>query len=160
LGRVVENPNASIVTIPIEEFTPIEVIPVNISYTSQELGLDEDIVVVGYYYCIHKTRAIERRINKRKRRESAPKKESSHRNIRRKACTNPKENAIYIASALNEFVGANSILVYEIAEALDLSRARVAKIEGAMNTIKDNLVDEFKKEASTTKQLHKQELKK
>jgi hypothetical protein len=54
----VENPNASIVSIPIEEFTPIEVIPVNISYTSQELGLDEVVVVVGDYNYIHKTMTI------------------------------------------------------------------------------------------------------
>jgi hypothetical protein len=73
----VENPNASIVTIPIEECTPLEVIPGNISYTSQELGLDEVVVVVGDYYYIHKTMTIERRINKRKRGESTPKKESS-----------------------------------------------------------------------------------
>jgi len=63
----VENLGARIITIHIEECTPLEVIPWNISYMSQELGMDEVVVVVGYYYYIRKTRSIERISSKIKR---------------------------------------------------------------------------------------------
>jgi hypothetical protein len=47
--------------------------------------MDNVVVVVGEYYYIHKTRAIERRINKRKRGEYTLKKEPSERSIKWKA---------------------------------------------------------------------------
>jgi hypothetical protein len=82
---VVTNPNANIVTILIEECTPLATIPGNISYTSQELGLDEVVVVVGDYYYSKKTRDIERRTTKRKRGEVTLKQESTEMSIKWKA---------------------------------------------------------------------------
>ena len=64
------------------ECTPLAPIPGNISYTSQELGLDDVVVNVGGYYYSHKTRAIERRINKIKRGEFVPNKEPFERIIK------------------------------------------------------------------------------
>jgi hypothetical protein len=125
----VENPNTKYNTIPIEECTPLASIPGNISYTSQELGMDDVVVVVGEYYYNHKTRDIERRINKRKRGESTLKQESSERSIKWKVGKDPKENVIQTTSTLNAFVGANVMSVYEIGEALDVSRARVVELE-------------------------------
>jgi hypothetical protein len=76
--------------------------------------------------------------------------ETSERNIKWKAGPDPKENAIQAASTLNAFVGANVMLVYEVAEALDMSKARVVELEVSMDTIRDNVASEFRKEAMTT----------
>ena len=64
-----------------------------------------------------------------------------------------------MASSLNSFASENYMSVYEIGEALDVSRVRVADIEAYMNTFKQILTDEFKKEASI-KQWHKEEIQK
>jgi hypothetical protein len=57
------------VTIPLEECTPLAVIPGNLSFTSLGLGIEGVVVVVGEYYYNHKTKAIEKRMTKRKRGE-------------------------------------------------------------------------------------------
>jgi hypothetical protein len=69
-----------------------------------------------------------------------------------------KEYAIKKTLVPNAFVGANAKLVYEVAEALDISRAKVDELEATMNTIIDSLTNEFKREANTTEYLHKEEL--
>jgi hypothetical protein len=77
------------------------------------------------------------------------------RNIEWKACPNPKENAMHASSFLTVFIGANVMSVYEVAEALDISKERVAKLYVSMDTIRDNVASEFRKDAMTTKCLHK-----
>jgi hypothetical protein len=87
-------------------------------YTSHVIELDDVVVVVGEYYYKNKTMAIERRMNKRKRREFSLHKESSERNIKWKEGSNHKENAMQNSSTLNVFPGANAMLVCELGEAL------------------------------------------
>jgi len=152
----VENPSANIVTIPIEECNPLAAISGNLSYTSQELGIDDDVVDVGDYYYNHNTRAIERRTNKRKRGEATLKKEYSKRSIKWKEGKYPKKNAIQTTSTLNAIACANSMLIYEIGEALDISRSGVLELEATTNTIRESLASDFNKESSTTKQLQKE----
>jgi hypothetical protein len=135
-------------------------IPRNFSYSSQVLELDNVVVVVGEYYYNNKTREIERRSNKRKRGEYSLSQEYFERNIKWKAGQTLRKMKYIIASSLNAFAGANAMSVYELGEALDISRARVVELEGALNTIKDSLDDEFRKEANTAEQLHKEEMQK
>jgi hypothetical protein len=89
-----ENPSANIVTIPIEECTPLATIPENVSFTYRELGLDEVVVVVWDYYYNHKTKAIKRRIRKRKMGESMIKHKSFERRIKWMTDKDPNENDI------------------------------------------------------------------
>jgi hypothetical protein len=52
------------------------------------------------------------------------------------------------------------MLVYHIGESHDISRAMVAKLEVSMNTIKEILVNEFKKEVYAAKNIHIEEIEK
>jgi hypothetical protein len=115
-------------------------IPSNLSFTSPGLGIECVVVVVGEYYYNHKTKAIEKRTTKRKREGSGTSQETYERSIKWKAGPYPKENAIHETSSLNAFTGANVMSVYEVREALDISKERVVELEAAMDTIKDNLV--------------------
>jgi hypothetical protein len=56
------------ITIPLEECTPLATIPGNLSFTSPRHGIECVVVVVREYYYSHKTKAIEKRTTKRKRR--------------------------------------------------------------------------------------------
>jgi hypothetical protein len=60
-------PNVSIVNIPPQECTPLMAIPGNSTFSSQVLNLDDVVVSVGEYYYSNKTKGIEKRSNKRKR---------------------------------------------------------------------------------------------
>jgi len=144
---MVKNPSTSMITIPLEECTPLAVIPGNLSFTYSGLGIECVVVVVGEYYYSHKTKAIDKRMTKRKRGGVGASQETSERIIKWMAGPNPKENAIHAASALSAFVGANVISYYEVAEALDMSKVGVDEIEVAMDTIRDNVANDFKKEA-------------
>jgi hypothetical protein len=132
----VTNPSESIVTIPVEECTPLADIPKKKSYNSQVLELDDVVVVVGEYYYTNKIMAIDRRTNNRKRGESSIKKESYDKNIKWKASLDPKENKIQTTLALNGFVGENAMSLYELGEALDISRTRLVELEETLNKIK------------------------
>jgi hypothetical protein len=71
---------------------------------------------------------------------------------------NPKENFIQTSFALNVFAGENAIFVYEIAATLETSQAKVAKLYRVLNTQRDEITDEFEKEASIVENLHKEEM--
>jgi hypothetical protein len=68
---VVTNPITSMVTIPLEECTPLATILGNISFTSPGLGIECVVVVVGDYYYNHKTKAIEREPKREKEKDWA-----------------------------------------------------------------------------------------
>jgi len=101
-------------------------IPRNFSYSSQVLELDNGVVIVGEYYYNNSTKAIEKRSNKRKKGEFSRGQKHFKSNIKWKVGPDPKENGIHNSSTLNAFSGANAILMYELSEALDISRTRVA----------------------------------
>jgi hypothetical protein len=67
---------------------------------------------------------------------------------------------IQTTSTLNAFTGANVMSMYEVAEALDISRTRVVELEASMNTIKERLASEFKKEVDMAEKLHRDEVQK
>jgi hypothetical protein len=67
----------------------------------------------------------------------------SERNIKWKAGPDPKENVIHATSTLNVFTGENVMSVYEVAEALDMSKERVVELDVSMDTIRDNVASEF-----------------
>jgi hypothetical protein len=90
--NVTTNPDISMVTVPLEECTPLAAIPGSFSLTSPGLGVECAVVVVGEYYYSHKTKSIEKRTAKRKR--GGVSTDIVERNIKWKAGPDPKENVI------------------------------------------------------------------
>jgi hypothetical protein len=131
---VVTNPDTSMVTIPLEECTPLTTIPGSLSLTSPGLGIECAVVAVGEYYYSHKTKSIEKRVPKGKEEENP---RHNKRSVRWKEGPDPKENSIQTTSILNAFTGANSMSVYEMDETLDMSKSRITELETSMNTIRD-----------------------
>jgi len=84
--------------------------------------------------------------------------EISDRSIKWKEIPDPKENKIQESLTFNAFIGANVMLIYEVEEALDMSKERVVELEASMDTIRDNVANEFRKESMTTECLHHEEL--
>jgi hypothetical protein len=125
------------------------------SLTSPGLGVECAVVVVGEYYYSHKTKSIEKRDAKRKRGGAIQ--DTTERNIKWKAFPNPKDNVIQTTSILNDFVGANSMSVYEMAEALDIAKLIITELEDSIDTIKNTISDEFRKEAMEVELVHKEE---
>jgi hypothetical protein len=70
----------------------------------------------------------------------------------------PKDNALQASSTLNAFVGANVMSVYEVTTTLDTTKVRIVELEASIDTIKENVASEFRKEATTTEQSHREEL--
>jgi hypothetical protein len=58
------------VSIPPDEYTPLNAIPGNTTFSSQILSFEGVVVTVGDYYYDERTKIIEKRSKKRKRGES------------------------------------------------------------------------------------------
>jgi hypothetical protein len=52
------------------------------------------------------------------------------------------------------------MLVYELVVAIDTSQARIVEMEKVLRIQRDNIIDQWKREVSTTKKLHKEEIEK
>jgi len=68
-----------------------------------------------------------------------------------------KENDIQTTSILNDFVGENSMSVYEMVEALDIAKLIITELEDSIDTFKNTISDEFMKEAMEYELVHKEE---
>jgi len=131
------------------------------------LELENFVVAVGEYYYNNKTKGIEKRSNTREKRSKTRKRGettltegSSKRSIEWKVVLDPKDKALQTALALNAFVRENAISVYELVVALDTSQDITIDLEEVLRTKRDNITDEFKREVSTTKKLHREEIEK
>jgi hypothetical protein len=135
---------------PIEECTLLASIPESLSVTYVGLGFEGEVIVVGDYYYNHNMRAIEKRKTKRKGEKDDTSHETFERNIKWKARPNPKDNVIQATLSLNSFVDVNIVLVYEFTGALDTTKSRVTELETTLDTIKDTMAHESRKEALET----------
>jgi hypothetical protein len=59
-------PNLSIINIPPQDYTPINAIPGDSSFSSQALNFEGTVVAIKYYYYDEKIKIIEKISNKRK----------------------------------------------------------------------------------------------
>jgi hypothetical protein len=87
-------PNLGIVNMPPHDYTPLNVIPGDSSFSSQALNFEGIVVAIGDYYYDNKTRSIEKRSNKRKRGEDTRSKSFARRILEWKAGPDPKENVV------------------------------------------------------------------
>jgi hypothetical protein len=72
-------PNLGIVNIPPQEYTPLNAIPGDSTFSSQVLNFEGTVVAIGDYYYDDRTKSIEKRSNKRKRGESTKSRSSTGR---------------------------------------------------------------------------------
>jgi hypothetical protein len=70
----------------------------------------------------------------------------------------PNENALQAALTLNAFVGANVMSFYEVTTSLDTTKEIIMELEATIDTIKEDVSSEFRKEATTTEQSNREEL--
>jgi hypothetical protein len=78
-------PNLGIVNMPPQDYTPLNAIPGDSSFSSQALNFEGTVVAIGDYYYDNKMRSIEKRSNKRKRGEDTRSKSSAGRVVEWKA---------------------------------------------------------------------------
>jgi len=78
--------------------------------------------------------------------------------MRWKPGPDPNDNALQASSTLNSFIGANVMSVYEVKTTLDTTKERIVELEASIDTIKEDVASEFKKEATTTEHSHREEL--
>jgi hypothetical protein len=64
------------------------------------------------------------------------------------------------ASTLSAFVGVNIVSVHEVAGALDTTKSRVTELDTSLETIKDTMESESRKEALEIEWIHRDEIQK
>jgi hypothetical protein len=69
-----------------------------------------------------------------------------------------KDNSLQEASTLSAFVGVNIVSVHEVAVALNAAKSKVAEMEKTLETIKEVMASEQKKEIQQTNQMHEEEM--
>jgi hypothetical protein len=83
-------PNLGIVKMSPQDYTPLNVIPGDSSFSSQALNFKGIVVAIGVYYYDNKMRSIEKRLNKRKRGADTKSNSSAGRILEWKAGLDPE----------------------------------------------------------------------
>jgi hypothetical protein len=135
---------------------PLESIPGSFSLTSPRLGVECVVVEMGEYHYSHKTKYIEKRVVKRKR--GGVNIDMVEMNIKYKAIPKPKESYIQTTSILNDFVGANSMSVYEMDEALDVAKLRITELENVIGRVKNSISNEFREKSVEIECIHREKM--
>ena len=94
-------PTLEIMNIPPQVYTPISSIPRDSSLSSQALNFKGFVVSIRDYYFDNRTGSIEKRYLKRKRGLDSKSKSHARRILEKKLDIDPEENAVQVASKLN-----------------------------------------------------------
>jgi hypothetical protein len=151
-------PNLGIVNMPPQDYTPLNVILGDSSFSSQALNFEGTVVAIGDYYYDNKMRSIEKRSNKRKRGEDTRSKSSAGRILEWKVGPDPEENVVQEASALHTFAGLNALSILEVASSLNTAKTRVTELETELRDVKYRLTSEFENAARVVDTLNTKNL--
>jgi hypothetical protein len=93
-----------ILNISPHEYTFLNSIPGNTTFSSQILSFEGDVVDFGDYYYDDRTKSIDKSSNKRKRGEFAKSRSSTRRVVEWKVGPDPEENSIHTTSSPMHFL--------------------------------------------------------
>jgi hypothetical protein len=153
-------PNLYIVNIPPQEYTPLNAIPSDSTFSSQVLNFEDVVVAIGHYYYDGITKSIEKRSNNRERGEPTKSRSSIGRVLEWKVGPDPEENVAQAASTPHAFVGLNAPSVLEVTNALGTTQHIITKLEAKLKIVKENLTLESKEATRVAVTLHAENLNK
>jgi hypothetical protein len=111
------------------EYTPINSILGNTTFSSQILSFEGVFVVVGDYYYNERMKRIEKRLYKRKRGESSKSRSFIGIVVEWKVGPDLEENDIQTTSTIHAFAGLNSSSFLEVTISLRVARTRINELK-------------------------------